>query len=157
MPPVPGEGAGGTIVTSNLLLLVIFLHCVYAYRGQRSISVSFLLPNFNFCFCFCFVLFCFVFQDRVSLCSPGCPGTHSVDQAGLELRNPPASAYMVALEMSPSHMQGSSSITDFHPRHRNTLSAIHCHHYNPTNSIGEKHCPFPRRRDCVGCMSIMQH
>jgi hypothetical protein len=26
------------------------------------------------------------------LCSPGCPGTHSVDQAGLELRNPPASA-----------------------------------------------------------------
>jgi hypothetical protein len=36
-------------------------------------------------------LFCFfVFQDRVSLCSPGCPGTHFVDQAGLELRNPPA-------------------------------------------------------------------
>jgi hypothetical protein len=31
------------------------------------------------------------FGDRVSLCSPGCPGTHSVDQAGLELRNPPAS------------------------------------------------------------------
>jgi hypothetical protein len=31
-------------------------------------------------------------KDRVSLCSPGCPGTHFVDQAGLELRNPPASA-----------------------------------------------------------------
>jgi hypothetical protein len=32
--------------------------------------------------------FClFVFQDRVSLYSPGCPGTHFVDQAGLELRN----------------------------------------------------------------------
>jgi hypothetical protein len=31
-------------------------------------------------------------QDRVSLCSPGCPGTHFVDQAGLELRNLPASA-----------------------------------------------------------------
>jgi hypothetical protein len=31
-------------------------------------------------------------RDRVSLCSSGCPGTHSVDQAGLELRNPPASA-----------------------------------------------------------------
>jgi hypothetical protein len=41
-------------------------------------------------FLFCFVFF--VFQDRVSLCSPGCPGTHSVDQAGLELRNLPASA-----------------------------------------------------------------
>ncbi|GAB1291456.1 Caprin-2 [Apodemus speciosus] len=34
-------------------------------------------------------------QDKVSLCSPGCPGTHSVDQAGLELRNPPASASQV--------------------------------------------------------------
>jgi hypothetical protein len=27
--------------------------------------------------------------------SPGYPGTHSVDQAGLELRNPPASASQV--------------------------------------------------------------
>jgi hypothetical protein len=35
------------------------------------------------------------FQDRVSLCSPGCPGTHSVDQAGLELRNLPAPAFRV--------------------------------------------------------------
>jgi hypothetical protein len=32
---------------------------------------------------------------RVSLCSPGCPGTHFVDQAGLKLRNPPASASQV--------------------------------------------------------------
>jgi hypothetical protein len=40
---------------------------------------------------FClFVLFCF--RDRVSLWSPG---THSVDQAGLELRNPRASASQV--------------------------------------------------------------
>ncbi|GAB1287637.1 Acid-sensing ion channel 5 [Apodemus speciosus] len=35
------------------------------------------------------------FKTRVSLCSPGCPGTHSVDQAGLELRNLPASASQV--------------------------------------------------------------
>ncbi|GAB1284876.1 Fer-1-like protein 5 [Apodemus speciosus] len=27
-----------------------------------------------------------VIYDEVSLCSPGCPGTHSVDQAGLELK-----------------------------------------------------------------------
>jgi hypothetical protein len=33
-------------------------------------------------------IFCFVFQDRVSLCSPGCPGTHSIDQDGLELGDP---------------------------------------------------------------------
>jgi hypothetical protein len=36
-----------------------------------------------------------VFRDRVSLYSPGCPGAHFVNQAGLELRNPPASASRV--------------------------------------------------------------
>jgi hypothetical protein len=41
----------------------------------------------------CFVFF--VFQDRVSLCSPGCPGTHFADQAGLQLRNLPASTSQV--------------------------------------------------------------
>jgi hypothetical protein len=46
----------------------------------------------SFFFLFCFVLF---FRDRVSLYSPGCPGAHFVDQAGLELRNPPASASRV--------------------------------------------------------------
>ena len=35
------------------------------------------------------------FRDRVSLCSPGCPGTHSVDQAGFELRDRPASVSRV--------------------------------------------------------------
>jgi hypothetical protein len=51
-----------------------------------------LLLFFLFVCLFCFVL---VFRDRVSLCSPGFPGTHSVDQAGLELRYPPASAFQV--------------------------------------------------------------
>jgi hypothetical protein len=37
----------------------------------------------------------FFFWDRVSLYSPGCPGTHFVDQAGLKLRNLPASASWV--------------------------------------------------------------
>jgi hypothetical protein len=42
------------------------------------------------------LFFClFVFRDKVSLYSPGCPGTHFVDQAGLEHRNPPASASQV--------------------------------------------------------------
>jgi hypothetical protein len=53
-----------------------------------------LLPSALFCFVLFFVLFLF-FRDRVSLYSPGCPGTHFVDQAGLELRNPPASASRV--------------------------------------------------------------
>ena len=33
-----------------------------------------------------------IFPDRVSPCSPGCPGTCSADQAGLKLRDCPASA-----------------------------------------------------------------
>jgi hypothetical protein len=37
----------------------------------------------------------FFFSQTGFLCSPGCPGTHFVDQAGLELRNPPASASQV--------------------------------------------------------------
>jgi hypothetical protein len=41
------------------------------------------------------LVFFLVFRDRVSLYSLGCPGTHFVDQAGLELRNPPASASQV--------------------------------------------------------------
>jgi hypothetical protein len=41
-------------------------------------------------------MFCFaLFEDRVPLCSPGCPGSHSVDQAGLEFGDPPASASQV--------------------------------------------------------------
>jgi hypothetical protein len=38
-----------------------------------------------------FPQFFFFSQDRFSLSSPGCPGTHSVHQAGLALRNLPAS------------------------------------------------------------------
>ncbi|GAB1299121.1 N-alpha-acetyltransferase 16, NatA auxiliary subunit [Apodemus speciosus] len=45
------------------------------------------------------------FFETVSLCSPGCPGTHSVDQAGLELRNLPASASQV-LGLQGWHVYG---------------------------------------------------
>jgi hypothetical protein len=47
-----------------------------------------------FCFFVCLFVF-WLFRDRVSLYSTGCPGTHSVDQAGLELRNLPASSSQV--------------------------------------------------------------
>jgi hypothetical protein len=48
-------------------------------------------PTLVFVFAFVYV---FVFETEF-LYSPSCPGTHSVDQAGLELRNPPASASQV--------------------------------------------------------------
>jgi hypothetical protein len=56
------------------------------------------LLGFIYLFIYLFIhlfIYILVFQDRVSLCSPGCPETHFVDQAGLELRNPPASASQV--------------------------------------------------------------
>ena len=37
-------------------------------------------------------LFFVFFRDKVSLCSLGCPGTHSVDKSSLELKDMPASA-----------------------------------------------------------------
>jgi hypothetical protein len=65
----------------------------WSWARQRSSRSSCLcLPTLAR---FLFVFFFLVFRDRVSQCSSGCPRTHSVDQAGLELRNPPASASQV--------------------------------------------------------------
>jgi hypothetical protein len=58
-------------------------------------------------------LFILIFQGRVSLYSPGCPGTHSVDQAGLELRNPPASASQVLGLKVCATMLGTTFILNF--------------------------------------------
>jgi hypothetical protein len=60
---------------------------MYPYSLTRSGPPVFFLH--------CFFFFFWFFRDRVSLYSPGGPGTHFVDQAGLELRNPPASASRV--------------------------------------------------------------
>jgi hypothetical protein len=66
----------------------------YVYKSDKCHCNFF---DNSICLFVClFGVFCFLFfQDRVSLYSPGCPGTHFVDQAGLELRNPPASASQV--------------------------------------------------------------
>jgi hypothetical protein len=53
------------------------------------------LYMFEYSWGFLFVFLFLIFRDRVSLCISGCPGTHFVDQAGLELRNLPASAFQV--------------------------------------------------------------
>jgi hypothetical protein len=66
------------------------------YTVIPSVITLYIEPSKCFClfvfFVFCLFLF---FWDRVSLYNPGCPGTHSVDQAGLKLRNPSVSASQV--------------------------------------------------------------
>ena len=61
------------------IILIFFLH-----------YFSPLYFPFFLLFIFSFVVV--VFWDFVSLYSPGCPGIHYVDQAGLELKNPLVSA-----------------------------------------------------------------
>ena len=55
---------------------------------------SFLLLCFCICLSFYFSGFFFP-PDRVCLYSPGCPGTHAVDQASLRQGDPLASAFQV--------------------------------------------------------------
>jgi hypothetical protein len=75
----------------------LFLLCVDAKslcpstHMSHSLSFFFLLLLLLLLFS-SFLSFFLIFQYRVFLRSPGYPETHSVDQAGLELRNPPASA-----------------------------------------------------------------
>jgi hypothetical protein len=96
------------------MFTVVLQDCMRLFWGKSEQTYLWLLEPFarrckcvhvcvHMCVCVCpcmhtvffFVLFLFFSQDRVSLYSPGCPVTHFVDQAGLELRNLPASASRV--------------------------------------------------------------
>jgi hypothetical protein len=66
-----------------MLLVSALTHTYPSYRYLKINLFFFFCSKNNF------------FPERVSLYSPGCPGTHSADQAGLELRNLPASASQV--------------------------------------------------------------
>ena len=64
-----------------------------------------------FFFFFLVLVLVLVFQDRVSLYSRGCPGTHFVNQAGLELRSLPASASRVLGLKACATTPGSSAMS----------------------------------------------
>jgi hypothetical protein len=92
------------VLTRLCLLHQLLMNCVYMLTAVISKCCSNCIlvsctaqrqPLFSLPFFFSFFLFFLFFWDRVSLYSPGCPGTHFVDQAGLELRNLPASASRV--------------------------------------------------------------
>jgi hypothetical protein len=78
-------------LSSRLFSIIIFWFIYYQRTWWNYYLVTDTLKKFFFFFFFFFL----VFRDRVSLYSPGWPRTHFVDQAGLELRNPPASASWV--------------------------------------------------------------
>jgi hypothetical protein len=59
-----------------IVVLVIIIATVRLY-------LHYVLPSFLNTLMIFFFFFFLVFRDRVSLYSPGCPGTHFVDQAGL--------------------------------------------------------------------------
>jgi hypothetical protein len=77
------------------LLLWDIGHIGLGFFSNDIIVFNYIYENPFFFFGFLFVCLFFVFQGRVFLYSPGFPGTHFLDQAGLELRNPPASASQV--------------------------------------------------------------
>jgi hypothetical protein len=68
---------------------------LWAWNCEIPQLASTLILSFIHSLIHSFFLSFFFLRDRISLCSPGCPETHSVDQAGLELRNLPASASWV--------------------------------------------------------------
>jgi hypothetical protein len=73
-----------------------------------------MLENYSLFCLFGWFCCCCCFQGRVSLYNPGCPGTHFVDQAGLELRNPRASASRVLGLKACTTMPGENySLTPF--------------------------------------------
>jgi hypothetical protein len=91
----PGGGAGrvGSRASKELEAISFYSQGTESYShflvtSGGSFSLFLFLFFFSFFFFFCFL-------DRVSLWSLGCPETHSVAQAGLELRSPSASASQV--------------------------------------------------------------
>jgi hypothetical protein len=93
------KGLEHILVSSNTLLYMYLCMYIITYTDNASPYGFYTIWLFHVLFCFVFffsfLFFFFLFRDRVSLYRPGCPGTHFVDQAGLKLRNPPASASQV--------------------------------------------------------------
>jgi hypothetical protein len=75
--------------------VAVFRYFFSSLRPHLLQPRSFRPKDFFLFFLFFFFFVFLFFRDRVSLYSPGCPGTHFVDQTGLQLRNPPASASQV--------------------------------------------------------------
>ena len=97
--------------TGLFMVILLVLGLMKMFCNQMVLMVVYL------CDCIgslpaCLPAFLRFFETGFSLCSPGCPGTHSVDQAGLELRNPPAFClYTYGLDTLPTAWKSTSLLT----------------------------------------------
>lgn len=106
----------GSVVNTAGFISFLFLHCWFGFETGLELT-EILLPLHPKCFVkdvryqtqvyseiFLVLFVClslFLFRDRLLLCSPGCPGTYSVGQTGLQLTDPPASAP----KCQPAHLE----------------------------------------------------
>jgi hypothetical protein len=74
-------------LVASLMSWPLSVLCCVSCKGEPVNLIS--------VFFFFFFFFLVFLRQGVSLCSLGCPGTHFVEQAGLELRDLPASASQV--------------------------------------------------------------
>jgi hypothetical protein len=82
----------------GFLFFVFLQYCFllnFIYFCYLLSYIYMIIMNLLFFVCLVGWFFACLFFETGLLCSPGCPGTHFVDQAGLELRNPPASTSRV--------------------------------------------------------------
>jgi hypothetical protein len=96
----------------------------------------------DFLFLSCFVLFCFAFSDRVSLCSPSCPGFHYVDDTSLALKKSEfdARAHIKVKERMDSIRFSSDHQTcTRHPSLSLSLSLSHTHTHTHTHTDRHRH------------------
>jgi hypothetical protein len=89
----PFDWGWGVGITHKMFKLLTKFPNWLTWKSRKTLIKDTLFLLF-YLFIYCIFIF-LVFRDRVFLCSPGCPGTHSVDQAVLQLRNLPASALQV--------------------------------------------------------------
>jgi hypothetical protein len=85
-PAKTGSQAGGLFLVSYCPIPV----CGPVETSDLAQSLSCLAKSLHICQTLCLLFVCFCFGDRISLCGPGCAGTHFVEQVGFELRDPSA-------------------------------------------------------------------
>lgn len=78
-------------VCTYVYILCIVYVCIIFYQLHTFLQNSPKLKRLD-TYLFLHIYLFSVFHDKSSLCSSGSLGTRSVDQAGLDLRYPPASA-----------------------------------------------------------------